>query len=209
MSYRWIYFLSLHKSCSHSKGGNCDPVRPWRMADGSCNNLDNPLWGGEISALSSSLSSLSSSLSASNTAFQRILLPEYSDGVWKGKVSSVTGSKLPSARLVSAANEKWMMNHHLILLRWASTSCLTWTTRVSWTPTMWCSGGSSWTMTSLTLLCSGAVWILRGGLNLCVYFLCRLSNDNSSGIQCCNDDGSGPIRQGLEERKKAKILKIK
>ena len=29
--------------------------------------------------------------------------------------------------------------------------------------------------------------------------LCRLSNDNSSGIQCCNDDGSGPIRQGIEE----------
>ena len=34
-----------------------------------------------------------------------------------------------------------------------------------------------------------------------VLFLCRLSNDNSSGIQCCNDDGSGPIRPGLEESK--------
>ena len=41
---------------------------------------------------------------AANTAFQRILLPEYSDGVWKGKTSSVTGGgdlSLPSARLVS------------------------------------------------------------------------------------------------------------
>ena len=44
------------------------------------------------------------SLSASNTAFQRILLPEYSDGVWKGKVKSVTGPRLPSARLVSHQN---------------------------------------------------------------------------------------------------------
>ena len=42
--------------------------------------------------------------SAANTAFQRILLPEYSDGVWKGKTSSVTAGgdlSLPSARLVS------------------------------------------------------------------------------------------------------------
>ena len=44
---------------------------------------------------------------AANTAFQRILLPEYSDGVWKGKTNSVTGGgrggevSLPSARLVS------------------------------------------------------------------------------------------------------------
>ena len=34
--------------------------------------------------------------------------------------------------------------------------------------------------------------------SLCL-FLCRLSNDNSSGIQCCDEDGSGPIRPGLEE----------
>ena len=47
--------------------------------------------------------------SAAKTAFQRILLPEYSDGVWKGKTSSVTAGggggggdlSLPSARLVS------------------------------------------------------------------------------------------------------------
>ena len=50
------------------------------------------------------------SLSASNTAFQRILLPEYSDGVWKGKVKSVTGPRLPSARLVSHQN-KIILSH--------------------------------------------------------------------------------------------------
>ena len=65
------------------KGGPCDPLSLWRTANGTCNNLDNPLWG------------------AANTAFQRILLPEYSDGVWKGKSQSVTGGSLPSARLVS------------------------------------------------------------------------------------------------------------
>ena len=36
---------------SHPEGGPCDPVNPWRMADGSCNNLDNPLWGGETSVI--------------------------------------------------------------------------------------------------------------------------------------------------------------
>jgi peroxidase len=64
-------------------GGPCEESSPWRASDGSCNNIDNPLWG------------------ASNTAFQRLLLPEYKDGVWKGKTLSVTGESLPSARLVS------------------------------------------------------------------------------------------------------------
>ena len=27
-------------------GGPCDPNKQWRSADGTCNNIDNPLWGG-------------------------------------------------------------------------------------------------------------------------------------------------------------------
>ena len=55
-----------------------------RNHDATCNNLENPLWG------------------AANQAFQRILLPQYSDGVWRPKLVSKTGqTELPSARLVS------------------------------------------------------------------------------------------------------------
>ena len=64
------------------KGGPCDPLAPYRNADATCNNLENPLWG------------------SSNTAFQRILLPEYKDGVWKPKFAK-SGDSLPSARLIS------------------------------------------------------------------------------------------------------------
>ena len=63
-------------------GGPCEAYHPYRAADGSCNNLENPLWG------------------AANTAFQRSLLPQYSDGVWRPKVAK-SGEALPSARLVS------------------------------------------------------------------------------------------------------------
>ena len=63
-------------------GGPCDAYHPYRAADGACNNLEMPLWG------------------SANSAFQRTLLPQYSDGVWRPKVAK-TGAALPSARLVS------------------------------------------------------------------------------------------------------------
>ena len=37
----------------------CSPASPWRREDGSCNNLQQPLWG------------------SARTAFQRLLLPKY------------------------------------------------------------------------------------------------------------------------------------
>ena len=64
------------------KGPACDPAYPYRSYDASCNNLENPLWG------------------ASNTPFQRTLLPAYSDGVFRPRVAKST-APLPSARLVS------------------------------------------------------------------------------------------------------------
>jgi len=63
-------------------GGPCDAYAPYRTPDASCNNLENPLWG------------------SANSAFQRTLLPNYSDGVWRPKVAK-SGEALPSARLVS------------------------------------------------------------------------------------------------------------
>ena len=64
------------------QGPVCDPAHPWRNIDGKCNNLENSLWG------------------SANQAFERTLLPEYSDGVWRPKVAK-SKAALPSARLVS------------------------------------------------------------------------------------------------------------
>ena len=64
------------------KPPQCNAYHPYRSFDGTCNNLEMPLWG------------------QSNTAFQRTLLPAYSDGVWRPRVAK-SGAPLPSARLVS------------------------------------------------------------------------------------------------------------
>ena len=37
MSYEWM-----------TLGGDCDENHPWRAPDGTCNNLGNPLWGGNL-----------------------------------------------------------------------------------------------------------------------------------------------------------------
>ena len=60
----------------------CNRNYPYRMYNGTCNNLKNSLWG------------------SASTAVQRTLLPEYSDGIWEPKVAK-SGNLLPSARLVS------------------------------------------------------------------------------------------------------------
>ena len=58
----------------------------YRNPDATCNNLENPLWA------------------STNQAFQRTLLPQYDDGVWRPKIVSTTGTtELPSARLVSVS----------------------------------------------------------------------------------------------------------
>ncbi|KAK4324937.1 hypothetical protein Pmani_004472 [Petrolisthes manimaculis] len=56
--------------------------RFYRTIDGSCNNLDNPGWG------------------QARSPFQRILPPQYSDGLLRPRESRV-GGPLPSARVVS------------------------------------------------------------------------------------------------------------
>ncbi|XP_049870495.1 chorion peroxidase [Pectinophora gossypiella] len=60
------------------------PPNRYRSPSGECNNPANPTWG------------------ASNTGFEKILPPDYSDGIWALKASS-SGLPLPSARAVSAA----------------------------------------------------------------------------------------------------------
>jgi len=119
-------------------GGPCDAYHPYRAADGTCNNLQNPLWGSQ------------------NQAFQRSLLPQYSDGVWRPKVSK-SGSALPSARLVSInivpdVDAPSELDTHNVM-QWGQFV----DHDITHTP------------------------------------LFRLSNPNSTGIQCCTADGDAPI----------------
>lgn len=60
----------------------CNPRDFYRTLDGSCNNLQNPLWG------------------KSNTQYSRVMPPSYSDGICEFR-NSVTGVPLPLARVVS------------------------------------------------------------------------------------------------------------
>jgi peroxidase len=70
----------LNDACPRPQ--ECNAYYPYRSYDASCNNIENPLWG------------------TSNSAFQRVLLPAYSDGIFRPRVAK-SGQPLPSARLVS------------------------------------------------------------------------------------------------------------
>lgn len=61
---------------------HCNITAKYRSVDGVCNNYDNPKWG------------------QAETAFVRLLTPDYSDGI-TGPRKSSAGTDLPSARTVS------------------------------------------------------------------------------------------------------------
>lgn len=61
----------------------CDASAKYRTIDGSCNNLQNPLWG------------------RSNRPHLRFLKPKYMDDIGLPRQTGVTGEYLPSARTVS------------------------------------------------------------------------------------------------------------
>ncbi|OTF77866.1 hypothetical protein BLA29_005922, partial [Euroglyphus maynei] len=64
------------------KTPECDEHYPYRTMDGSCNNLHNPLWGKSL------------------TQYNRLLPPEYSDGISELRIS-VNGFALPPPRIIS------------------------------------------------------------------------------------------------------------
>jgi len=63
----------------------CNTNAKYRSVDGTCNNLRNPLLG------------------RSETAFQRILPPQYDDGVSSPHQTGATGRPLPNERVVSSS----------------------------------------------------------------------------------------------------------
>lgn len=71
---------SLEESCYPDL--SCEDS-PFRRIDGRCNNLEHAYWG------------------SSDTAYQRVSLPDYGDGISTPRESS-GGGNLPSARLVSS-----------------------------------------------------------------------------------------------------------
>jgi peroxidase len=120
------------------KGGSCSRNKKYRSYDGSCNNQEHPIWG------------------TSNSPFQRVLLPAYSDGVFKPRQGKA-GDVLPSPRLVSInivpdIDAPSDLDTHNVM-QWGQFV----DHDVTHTP------------------------------------LFRLNNKNSSGIQCCMEDGSSPI----------------
>ena len=120
------------------KGGPCNEKEKFRNYDGSCNNIENPLWG------------------SSGSAFQRMLLPNYSDGVFRPRKSK-SGDNLPSSRLVSinvipdVDTPSELDTHNL--MQWGQ-------------------------------------FVDHDITHTPVY---RLGDNNSSGIQCCLENGSAPI----------------
>ncbi|XP_070397551.1 chorion peroxidase-like [Dermacentor albipictus] len=69
--------------CRRRGEKRCDASKPYREADGRCNNLEHPEWG------------------MAGACMGRLLAPAYADGVSSPRVSVKSGRALPSARLLS------------------------------------------------------------------------------------------------------------
>ncbi|KAJ8730052.1 hypothetical protein PYW07_017090 [Mythimna separata] len=74
--------------------GACEPDNPFRTYTGYCNNLRNPNLGKGL------------------TTFARLLPPVYEDGVSRPRINSVTGTPLPSPRVVSTVIHPDISNLH-------------------------------------------------------------------------------------------------
>ncbi|XP_060802953.1 heme peroxidase 2 [Amyelois transitella] len=83
---------SIEPQCDDN--GSCDPDNPFRTYTGYCNNLRNP------------------NLGKSLTTFARLLPPVYEDGVSRPRINSVTGTPLPSPRVISTVIHPDISNLH-------------------------------------------------------------------------------------------------
>ncbi|KAK4295988.1 hypothetical protein Pmani_031488 [Petrolisthes manimaculis] len=80
------------------------PVTKYRTIDGTCNNLGRKSWG------------------SSGTAFQRILAPDYDEGVNTPRFRAASGARLPSPRTVSSQvildRDNIYDNFTLLIMQW-------------------------------------------------------------------------------------------
>ncbi|KAJ8313649.1 hypothetical protein KUTeg_008210 [Tegillarca granosa] len=74
---------SKDEGICHFSSVTCDTTAKYRTYDGTCNNLDNPLWGSAF------------------TAQQRLNPPVYADGIREARNTSSLNTKLTSPRVIS------------------------------------------------------------------------------------------------------------
>lgn len=76
-------YTAPSKFCPYASQPYCNFNSPYRTADGSCNNKNNPWWGKSISP------------------FKRLLAPVYDDGLEKPRSRSMNGERLPNPREIA------------------------------------------------------------------------------------------------------------
>lgn len=105
---RFISTLSLHgtplsTACSSTQI-DCDTENKYRSIDGTCNNVGNPTWGSAM------------------TAYNRILFPQYFDGIQEPRHMGQAKKPLPGARSVSVAlstpNDQSDVSRTLMVMQW-------------------------------------------------------------------------------------------
>ncbi|XP_062593223.1 chorion peroxidase-like [Saccostrea cucullata] len=82
--------------CPYNSKPSCQTTAKYRTADGTCNNLNNPLWG------------------RSQTPFERFVFPFYEDDVQDPRSRDVNGSPLPGPREISIAVHQRSTNTHVM-----------------------------------------------------------------------------------------------
>nr|XP_033333242.1 peroxidase-like isoform X3 [Megalopta genalis] len=106
---RFISTLPLHgtqlsSACSTTRVMDCDSEDKYRSIDGSCNNIENPSWGSAM------------------TAYNRILFPQYFDGIQEPRHMGQARKPLPGARSVTVAlsgtDDRSDVSRTLMAMQW-------------------------------------------------------------------------------------------
>ncbi|XP_053983298.1 peroxidase-like isoform X3 [Hylaeus volcanicus] len=106
---RYISTLSLQgtplgSACLTFQTAACNARAKYRTIDGSCNNIENPSWGSAM------------------TAYNRILFPQYFDGIQEPRHMGQAKQPLPGVRTVSVTlstpKNQWDIKRTLTVVQW-------------------------------------------------------------------------------------------